>query len=518
MPRSLVEYLVFIASPGGLDKERELFRNAIVQFNEVHGNPNGVVFAPIGWEDTLPGMGRPQELINNDLRRCDYAVFILHDRWGTSTGGKSSGTEEEWALAQELYTRNLLRSICLLFKDVDARKMRDSGPQLKQVLKFKKSLEGERKFLFQKYADIRQFRQIIERHLAKWLRDHNDGLNGRHFPSPAPVDFPDNAPSEQAEPSVQYWLAEGRRLVAPATLHRDPQGALFCAERAIRAAKTDIDLGRAENARGVAKYHSNDWTGAIDSFNNIIDRLAGIRDLEGKQVVASSLVNKGITLGALERGDEAIAVYEDIIRRYGTESDLALREQVAHSLVNKGITLGVLGRRVEEIAAYDDVVNRFEGAVELALREPVANALVNKAITLGDLGHPKDAIEAYDDVVGRFGMSREPTLLEQVSTALVNKGIRLGTLGRDEEAIAVYDDIVSRFGGANELALREQVAKALLYKAFRLLALTRGDEAMAVLDEVVGRFGAAREPSLRGTVDRVERFKYARLHGIKLIM
>jgi hypothetical protein len=33
-------------------------------------------------EDTLGGIGRPQELINEDLRQCDHAVFVWHDRWG----------------------------------------------------------------------------------------------------------------------------------------------------------------------------------------------------------------------------------------------------------------------------------------------------------------------------------------------------------------------------------------------------------------------------------------------------
>jgi hypothetical protein len=59
MPRQLVEYRVFIGSPGGLVEERGLFREKIAKFNEIYGSPVGVVFAAIGWEDTLPGMGRP---------------------------------------------------------------------------------------------------------------------------------------------------------------------------------------------------------------------------------------------------------------------------------------------------------------------------------------------------------------------------------------------------------------------------------------------------------------------------
>jgi hypothetical protein len=77
------------------------------------------------------GVGRPQELINEDLRHCDYAVFVLHDQWGSPTGtGYSSGTEEEWSLAEELYKANKIRNIALFFKQVDAHQMHDPGKQL----------------------------------------------------------------------------------------------------------------------------------------------------------------------------------------------------------------------------------------------------------------------------------------------------------------------------------------------------------------------------------------------------
>ena len=68
MPRPLTQYSVFIGSPRGLDEERQSFRDTFSRFNEIHGRPDGVRFEPIGWEDTLPGVGRPQELINEDLQ------------------------------------------------------------------------------------------------------------------------------------------------------------------------------------------------------------------------------------------------------------------------------------------------------------------------------------------------------------------------------------------------------------------------------------------------------------------
>jgi hypothetical protein len=45
--------------------------------------------------------------------------------------------------------------------------------------------------------------------------------------------------------------------------------------------------------------------------------------------VAKALVNKGITLGQLDRPTEAIAVYDQVVERYGYDPAPELRESVA---------------------------------------------------------------------------------------------------------------------------------------------------------------------------------------------
>jgi hypothetical protein len=91
----LIQYRVFIASPSGLEEERKRFREKLEKFTALHAEPLGVIFHPVGWEETVGGVGRPQELINEDLKECDYAVFVLHDRWGSSpgSGAYTSGVE-----------------------------------------------------------------------------------------------------------------------------------------------------------------------------------------------------------------------------------------------------------------------------------------------------------------------------------------------------------------------------------------------------------------------------------------
>ena len=59
MSHTLAAYRVFIAFPLGLTTERQAFRDMIQTYNEMDAIPRGLLFIPVGWEATLPGMGRP---------------------------------------------------------------------------------------------------------------------------------------------------------------------------------------------------------------------------------------------------------------------------------------------------------------------------------------------------------------------------------------------------------------------------------------------------------------------------
>ena len=184
MSIDLKGYKIFIASPGGLEKEREGFKQVIGDYNDSDANPRGVTFLPVGWELTFPGIGRPQSLINEDLRDCDYFVLILWDRWGTpptkSLSGYSSGTEEEFEEALKCIGDPTfpMKKLVVFFRAVDERKLSDPGEQLRKVLQFREKLETERSLLFDTYDTVENFEIKLRKHLAKWVRDHEGGDNG----------------------------------------------------------------------------------------------------------------------------------------------------------------------------------------------------------------------------------------------------------------------------------------------------------------------------------------------------
>ena len=159
---------IFVASPSGLDQERRATWEVIEETNRRHSSHWGLQFRAIGWEDTVGGNRRAQDIINRDLETCDYFFGILADHWGSppysaqgSTTGYSSGFQEEYELAQQLFRTANMKDIFLFFKKIPDDKMRDVGPSLQQVLDFRQKVLDERKPLFIEFDAIDLFKSKI---------------------------------------------------------------------------------------------------------------------------------------------------------------------------------------------------------------------------------------------------------------------------------------------------------------------------------------------------------------------
>lgn len=341
MAEQLIHYRIFIASPGGLGEERNLFKEKIARFNEVHGIPSGVVFSAVGWEETLGGVGRPQEIINRELRLCDYAIFLWHDRWGSPPGGRStSGTEEEWNVALEQYSKNRLRKICVFFKNVDPEKARDPGPQLSKVLAFRESLIVERKHMFHCYGMPSEFLEVLEAHLAQWIREHSrppdislanslsiDVANSPEMATTAPQ-------SQVREPSFNYWITEGRKLNKPNATSEELSAYLFCCEKALSVAKTKEERARALGERGAAQLQLKEPAKAIESFDMSMQHLEGATDRLLRRNIAGLLYNKGIAFVALGRLEDAIVAFDEIVQRFRKERSNMFLLVVSRAMVS----------------------------------------------------------------------------------------------------------------------------------------------------------------------------------------
>lgn len=210
MSSQFTEYRIFLASPGGLQKERNAFEDVITKYNKDEAIHGGARFIPVGWKDTLGGNGRPQAIINEDLRKCDYFVLMFWDRWGSNPnvdreGQFSSGTEEEYYVALESLKDSVppMKQLVVFFKAVDPRQLSDPGPQLSKVLDFQKKLEKE--FFFDVFDELDGFKDCLRSYLGRWRRDHEDG-SGVKVVGPKPQPKP-TKPSDASVFEIQFQLA-----------------------------------------------------------------------------------------------------------------------------------------------------------------------------------------------------------------------------------------------------------------------------------------------------------------------
>jgi hypothetical protein len=159
---------VMIASPSDVEKEREIAREVIWNWNYLHSGRTKIVLMPVGWEThSAPAMGeRPQAIINKQvLEPCDLLIGIFWTRLGTPTGQEASGTVEE---IKEHRANG--KPAMLYFSS--ARVHRDSGDtaQDEQVKQFKQKCEAEG--LVWSYDGPTDFKEKLERHLVKTVYDN----------------------------------------------------------------------------------------------------------------------------------------------------------------------------------------------------------------------------------------------------------------------------------------------------------------------------------------------------------
>jgi len=239
---------------------------------------------------------------------------------------------------------------------------------------------------------------------------------------------------------------------------------------------------------------SEDKAAAYDLIAQIGSTLG---DQQSIEKVAKSLVNKGFTLGMLNRHDEAIASYSEALQRFGDSPDAALRAPAAKALVNIGAVLGILNRNSEAIEKYSEAVRRYGDSSEPAIRQEVARALVSKGRELDNMRKSEEAIAAYDEVIDRFADSTAAALRPQLAQAFAYKGYLLALLGRNEEAIAACDEVIRRYGESQEVDLREQVVRALINRGFALGKSGQRARELAAYDEFLRLFGDSPDPRLR---------------------
>ena len=377
MPSVITAYRVFIATPGGLRGEREAFRSTVYDYNETDAIQRGVLFIPTGWEDTLAGAGRPQGIINKDLKHCDYFVLVVWDRWGTppdvtGAGGYTSGTEEEFHVAEQCVNdvNAPMLQMVVCFKAVQPALLSDPGEQLSKVLQFKKDLEASKRYLFSTFDDSLRFQGLLRKHLAQWVRDHETGASTK------------SRGGTVSKAEAGAGLSPVNRSTEDSSVSRDPERNPLIVRAEQLADEGHLTDAETLFAQAVVKGNDPD---ALNSYGNFLRRV-------GRLSQAKSMYQQALKLA--EHGDDVwkSLAYGNLGELYRTLGDLDESEamhkkalEIDQRLGRKegmAIQYGKLGRiyrRRDELAASEEMHRKA-----LSLNLETKN-LVGTAVDYGDL-------------------------------------------------------------------------------------------------------------------------------------
>jgi hypothetical protein len=255
---------VFIASPGDLAPERRLLFEALPQMV----NLTTVRFVPTGYE-LIPAQAgiRPQDAINELVDTCDVFIAMFHRQWGQESPdsvGATSYTEEEFTRAASRLSSTGTPQVVCLFKNVDVGSLSDPGPQLSQVLRFRKRLEQSRAVLYRTFATEDDLRRELELHLYGIASGE---IDFRIAPAKVLLPVPEDAGPDE---DWQRDVALARQAVSAASEgYLEEATALFA-----RLSQTTISVPVLEIAE---RYFAE--TGHSQGVETIVDRrLALLRD------------------------------------------------------------------------------------------------------------------------------------------------------------------------------------------------------------------------------------------------
>ena len=161
---------VFLASPSDVAAERLIVERVVGELNSSIAPKIEMLLELVRWEDMVPSIGRPQQVILDqaDIESCDVFIGILWNKFGTPTGRAVSGTEEEFELAYQSWKKSGTPHIMFYFCQRPANFQRPVElEQKRKVLEFRERLSGMG--IFVTYDAVADFETRVRQDLTKHL-------------------------------------------------------------------------------------------------------------------------------------------------------------------------------------------------------------------------------------------------------------------------------------------------------------------------------------------------------------
>lgn len=165
-------FKIFLASPGDTATERILAEEVVSEINRTIGSRDEFHLDLLKWENnTYPAIGEDgQDVISKQIGG-DYQIFIglMWKKFGTPTKRAGSGTEEEFELAYDRYSKKKDIQIMFYFNGLSIPQ--DSNLEdFQKVLAFKKKIEGLGAYHFT-YENAKAFEKLLREHLICYIKD-----------------------------------------------------------------------------------------------------------------------------------------------------------------------------------------------------------------------------------------------------------------------------------------------------------------------------------------------------------
>jgi hypothetical protein len=181
---------LFLASPSDVAAERQAVVSVVNELNTTVARHLGVILELVRWEDMVPGIGEPQEVIleQGDLEAVDIFVGVLWNRFGTPTSKARSGTEEEFQLARRLFEMTGKPRVMLYFCQRPVNfTTPDQLDQKSSLLEFRTQLS--KAALLRDFDEIENFQSVLRQDLTHHL-----------FKLATPSEPPPNKPDHPVTP------------------------------------------------------------------------------------------------------------------------------------------------------------------------------------------------------------------------------------------------------------------------------------------------------------------------------
>ena len=131
----------------------------------------------MGWEETVAGYGRAQEIINQEVDKCDLFIGMMWKKWGTppdNEGNYSSGFQEEYERCMQRRTETGHPEISMYFKQVPDGQLADPGLELQKVLEFKNRIIDGKLVFFQSFSEPQEIQGLVRKCVSHFVSRAKD--------------------------------------------------------------------------------------------------------------------------------------------------------------------------------------------------------------------------------------------------------------------------------------------------------------------------------------------------------